>query len=213
MPRQVTEAQTEEFRARLCAVAERRFAELGVDGVSMRQLAQEMGCSATTLYRYFRDKDEILAAVRTLAFDRFSDALEAASRGAGDARARATAVGEAYIRFAFENPNAYRMMFDLYQPEEERYPELVRAHARSSRNMSAYVEALVEEGVLIGDPRMLGVVFWAAIHGLVVLRLAGTLPRDTNFDAVRREMMQLISAGARTLGASRAAKARKHAVQ
>ncbi len=41
----------------------------------MRQLAAELGCSPMTPYRYFKDKDEILAAVRAAAFDRFSEAL------------------------------------------------------------------------------------------------------------------------------------------
>jgi len=52
------------------------FAEHGPEAVTMRQLAAELGCSPMTPYRYFRDKDEILAAVRASAFDRFSDALE-----------------------------------------------------------------------------------------------------------------------------------------
>ena len=54
----------------------------------MRQLADALGCSPMTPYRYFRNKDEILAAVRTAAFDRFAAALEEArGRGGGDLRA------------------------------------------------------------------------------------------------------------------------------
>ena len=57
MPKNLSPAEVDAFRARLCAVAERRFAERGADGVSMRQLADELGCSAMTPYRYFSDKE------------------------------------------------------------------------------------------------------------------------------------------------------------
>src|SRR5262250_3772801 len=99
MPKNLSAAEVDAFRARLCAVAQHQFAASGRDGVSMRQLADALGCSPMTPYRYFRNKDAILAAVRTAAFDRFADALEAATKRAGDdPRAAGQATCEAYIR-------------------------------------------------------------------------------------------------------------------
>src|SRR5262249_10886136 len=154
----------------------------GIDGVSMRQLADALGCSPMTPYRYFRNKDAILAAVRAAAFDRFADALEAATgRAWGDLRAAAQATGEGYVQFALKEPEAYRLMFDLSQPHPERYPELVRATGRARRLMSASLEGLVKAGIFEGDPQLLGHVFWATLHGLVVLHLAGKLPAKPDF--------------------------------
>ena len=100
----------------------------------MRQLAEALGCSPMTPYRYFRNKDEILAAVRTAAFDRFAAALEQAARERGATCARrGQATGLAYMRFALADPDGYRLMFDLPQPHPDRYPELVRASARARR--------------------------------------------------------------------------------
>ena len=56
MPRNLSRADVDAFRARLCAVAQKRFAKDGVEGVSMRQLADALGCSQMTPYRYFRNK-------------------------------------------------------------------------------------------------------------------------------------------------------------
>ena len=199
MPRNLSATAVDAFRARLCAVAEQRFARSGVDGVTMRQLADALGCSPMTPYRYFRDKDEILAAVRTAAFDRFAHALEEARRQArGDLRAGGQAVGEAYVRFALDNPEAYRLMFDLSQPHPDRYPELVRASARARHLMSVGLEALVEAGVFTGDAQLLGYVFWATLHGLVVLHLAGKLPEKPDFRTIQQEAMRLLVAGARS---------------
>ena len=199
MPKNLSATEVDAFRARLCAVAERRFAKQGVDGVSMRQLADALGCSPMTPYRYFRNKEEILAAVRTAAFDRFAAALEGAiGKARGDLRAQGQAVGAAYIRFALSEPEAYRLMFDLSQPHPDRYPELVRATARARHMMSASLEELVKAGIFAGDPQLLGHVFWATMHGLVVLHLAGKLPAKPDFRAIQREAMRLLVAGARS---------------
>lgn len=198
MPRTLSAEQVEEFRARLCEVAQHRFATQGRDAVTMRQLADALGCSPMTPYRYFRNKDDILAAVRAAAFDRFAEALEeAAAQARGDLRAAGQAVGHAYVRFALGDPDAYRLMFDVAQPHPDRYPELVRASTRARRTMSASLEALVEAGVFHGDPELLGLVFWSAMHGLVMLHLAGKLPGERAFETIRGELMRLLVTGAR----------------
>jgi len=199
MPKNLSAAEVDAFRARLCEAAKRRFAEHGVEGVSMRALAEELGCSAMTPYRYFRDKQEILAAVRTAAFDRFADAMEKAANSPGDALAKARAVGEAYVRFALRDEEAYRLMFDLSQPDQHRFPDLVRASARARRAMSGFVERMVEEGVLAGDPEELGQLFWAASHGLIVLYFAGKLSPKPGFRALHSLMMRLLVRGARSM--------------
>lgn len=179
MPRVLSETDVADFRDRLCVAAERLFAERGPDAVTMRQLATELGVSPMTPYRYFQDKEDILAAVRTNGFNRFAEALETAFASVEGARARGAAVGEAYLDFAFEHPQTYKLMFDLNQPREADYPELVAAAHRAHATQTAYVKDLVAAGVLAGDPDEIGLMFWAAIHGAVGLELAGKLPPGT----------------------------------
>ena len=176
MPRILSEDDVSDFRGRLCEAAERLFAEKGPDAVTMRQLATALGVSPMTPYRYFRDKDDILAAVRANGFSRFAEALETARASAPNARAKGMAVGEAYLAFAFDHPHTYKLMFDLDQPHEADYPELVAAGLRAKATMSGYVTDQVAAGELHGDPEKIGLMFWAATHGAVVLELAGKLP-------------------------------------
>ena len=191
----MTDVEVAEFRDKLCEAATRLFSAHGADGFTLRTLAAEAGCSPMTPYRYFRDKDEILAAVRTLAFDRFSDALEAAAQAPGDSRAKSTAIGEAYVAFALGNREAYRLMFDMSDPGDDRFPDLARARARSNRNMTAYVQAMIDEGALKGEAAVVGQMFWAAVHGVVMLDMAGLLHRGRGADALRREMMRTLFIG------------------
>lgn len=176
MPRVLTQTDVADFRDRLCEVAEQLFAEQGPEAVTMRQLASALGVSPMTPYRYFKDKDDILAAVRTAGFDRFAEALEAAYARGGDPRARGASVGEAYVTFAFDNPQTYKLMFDMYQPNEADYPDLARAADRARQTMSQYVRSLVDSGYLVGDPVRIGEMFWASTHGCVVLEMVGKLP-------------------------------------
>ena len=180
MPRVLSESDVADFRERLCEAAEKLFAEKGPDAVTMRQLASELGVSPMTPYRYFTDKEDILAAVRTNGFNRFAEALETAlTKTQGSAKAKSTAVGEAYLDFAFAHPQTYKLMFDLNQPHEKDYPDLVAAAARANAMQSAYIRGLVTSGFMEGDPNEIGLMYWAATHGAVTLELAGKLPKGT----------------------------------
>jgi len=184
----------EAMRERLCQVATRLFVDQGEAAFSMRALATEVGCSPMAAYRYFETKEDLLAAVRARAFRRLAEALESVAEGD---RRKARDIGEAYVRFADDNPAEYRLMFDLTQPDEGRYPELAEASAAARQGMSRYVREMVDAGVLEGDPELLGYIFWATIHGLIVLRLAGRLPKEPGFEVLRRTALGALMKGFR----------------
>jgi AcrR family transcriptional regulator len=184
----------EAVRERLCDAAARIYALEGEAALSMRRLAAEVGCSPMAPYRHFADKEALVAAVRAAAFTRLADALDGVAQ---DGRHRAADIGEAYVRFARENPAAYKLMFDLAQPDERAYPELAAAAARARATMTGYVHELVAAGVLAGDPVQLGFVFWATIHGLIVLDLAGRIPADPGFEALRLTALGALMRGLR----------------
>jgi AcrR family transcriptional regulator len=195
MPRTHSAAEITDFRDQLCEAAMRRFSAHGAVGLTMRTLAADVGCSPMKAYRYFRDKDELVAAVRARAFDRFAATLEAAAAGAGESRARASAVGEAYVAFALVNREAYRLMFESGPIDDAAFPDLAAAKARADRNMTGYVEAMIADGLLKGDPRTIGQMFWAAVHGVVLLELTGLLTRGAGADTLRREIVRALFIG------------------
>ncbi|ABE32293.1 bacterial regulatory s, tetR family protein [Paraburkholderia xenovorans LB400] len=173
MPKTLSPDDIRQFREAMRRVAENAFATRGAEGVTMRELARELGCSAMTPYRYFRDKDEILAMVRAAAFNRFAARLETAAQTATETDH--SVVSEAYVAFAFDEPHAYRLMFDLTQRDSV-YPELAAASQRAWRMLGAHFERLVGAGILEGDPRLIGYAYWASLHGFTMLALADQLP-------------------------------------
>ena len=178
MPRTLSQKDIDDFRERLCDAAEHLFADRGAEAVTIRELAAAVGVSPMTPYRYFKDKDAILAAVRARAFDRHAEALEAAFADAREkGGGRGGALAEAYIRFAEENPEAYKLMFDVRQPSAGDYPDLVRAGSRSYRTMTLQLSDQIDAGRLSGDPEKIGQMYWAALHGPLMLQLSGLLDR------------------------------------
>jgi len=175
VPRVLSSEDVEAFRRRLCEAAEGLFAERGIEAVTMRELAQALGVSPMTPYRYFKDKDAILAAVRTAAFARFAARLETAMAVPADPLHRSRNAGQAYVDFALAEPQAYRLMFDLNQPTEGDYPELQAAIVRARRTMTVHVEAMIAAGLLDGDAELIGHLFWSVLHGMLMLQLTGKL--------------------------------------
>jgi AcrR family transcriptional regulator len=193
----LTDDEIAQARADVCRVAEALFARDGVAGVTMREIAAELGWSSTTAYRYFKNKEEILAAVRAAAYNRFCECIEAATRSSTDARKSARNVGQAYLGFALANPDAYRMMFDISQADVTGNAELRQATARARRSMTAYVTPLIAMGVLHGDAQDLGQMLWAAAHGLVMLRLSGIVADDAELRRLHEQTMLALVQGTR----------------
>jgi AcrR family transcriptional regulator len=195
LPRVLTDEAVGEFREKLVDAAERLFAQHGLEAVTMRQLAAELGVSPMTPYRYFADKEAILTAVRTRAFNRHAEALELAFEGGANTVERASAVGQAYLDFALSHPEAYKLMFDTKQANEAAHPELVAAGERSRATMTAHLKAMIDNGVLKGDPDLIGHMFWSALHGAIQLQLAGLLSPPFDAERLSGEIMRTLWLG------------------
>ncbi len=183
------------FRGALREVATRRFAEHGEAGVTMRALADELGCSPMTPYRYVRDRDEVFTMVRVAAGEAFAEAQERAAASERDPVRRMRALGLAYVAFALAHPDQYRVMFQLERHGERVGAEMAKLDRRTWRPMHTAVTEAIASGELAGDAELLAHACWAAVHGLVTLHLAGKL-RD--LAALVEPTLELLLAGARS---------------
>ena len=198
MPRPLDPGAIREFRQDVCRVAARRFAELGYAGVTLRAMADELGCSRMTPYRYFKDKADILAAVRAEGFRRLAEIEEEAANAASDPLGRVEAVSRAYLRFAVEEPDRYRLMFEF--PEKltsSPTPELQRQATRSQRPLFEAVREAGRASLLDGNATTVTHLLWAALHGLVSLHLSNHLQMGRSFEELSEALVPLLSRLAR----------------
>ena len=147
----------------------------GYDALSMRKIAASVGCSATSIYLHFDNKDALTHALISEGMDRLHDALAAAADGVDGAADRLDALSRAYVRFGLENPEYYEVMFQLHPERMARYP--AEDYRRARRNVELFGETL-EAGHADGTldapnpPDVAAAVLWTALHGLVSLHLA-----------------------------------------
>ena len=187
--------EIERQRERIAEIATGLFAEHGYAGVTLRSIAQQLGCSPMTPYRYFSGKEHIFADVRRRAYVRFAEAEESAADAQTDARLKLGALGHAYVEFGLTQPDAYRLMFSLAQPDPDAFPELRAAEERAWQPIRDAIAGAVDAGVLQGDVDILAHVFWSGVHGIVSLHVAGKLDHGTQIEALVAPMLLTLFEG------------------
>lgn len=186
----LTDAETEAARSSILAAAEALFAEHGFEAVSLRSIAKHIGCSPMRPYKFFASKAEIFDAVRCQAHQRFYASQEAMIEGINDPLTRIRKLGLAYSTYASEHPHAYRLMFQLDQPEEQS-AETTAAEQQMFQLLVQANRDAVEQKQLRGDPVTLAHMFWTTMHGTIALDLAGKLV----YGKSRDELLAAMSKG------------------
>jgi AcrR family transcriptional regulator len=179
----LSEDALDEFRRKICDVSVRLFVEQGYEGFSLRSLAAELGCSHTTPYRYFADKDAIFTAVRAECFRRFASFLRARLASAVDPIDRLRVLARAYFDFACEQPAAFRIVFEMGQPHPTESPEVAAAGADAWSVLHGVVREAIRAGAMVGEPLEVAHTMWAGIHGVATLHLANKLVSGRSADA------------------------------
>ena len=176
------EREKQELRQAILAAAGELFLEQGYERFSLRKVAERVGYSPTTIYLYFRDKDDLLFTVVEEGFERFSQQLAAAAQSQEDAWERLIALGRAYVAFGLQNPVYYQLMFMqradflTHTPVGESQPRIM-----SFQVLRQTVQQAIDDGVLRpGDAESYSDVLWALVHGMVSLAISMPM-----FDAAR----------------------------
>jgi AcrR family transcriptional regulator len=133
--------------------------------VSIRAVAQRVGVTPPSIYLHFTDKDALLDAVCARYFERLDDVMQQVARDQPSTIDRLRAQGLAYVRFALQNSEMYR----IATMGEGRPGSDVDMMLNSSAfvHMRVSVEALIEEGVFPpGDATMAAMELWTVAHGV-----------------------------------------------
>ena len=77
-PRQRARIETE---AQIAAIGNRMIDDDGVDGLSLRAIARELGVVSSAVYRYVKSRDELLTILIRDAFTQIADAVDEALEG------------------------------------------------------------------------------------------------------------------------------------
>ena len=161
------------LRTALLDRAERTVRERGVQDLSLRELAREVGVSHGAPRRHFPDRQALLDALAEAGFERLGSELRSAVAGAGeDFQARLEATAAAYIRFATADPALLELMFAGKHREQS--GRLNEAAERAFSVMLELIQQGQADGILqSGEPERVGLVLFATIQGIAALVSGG----------------------------------------
>jgi len=191
----MTRAANIDLPDRIIAAAERVVIASGHQAVNMRSLAAEVGVTATTIYHYFENREEILRRVRLRAAEKLNRAIRAIDAALAPHEFLAE-LGRQYLAFARENANLYRLLFEVAFDDsgrsaaekgggavipgkaegqvwkEEDHPVLYFTYLAAR----GALEKMASRGIGMPDPRHGAMMGWMMLHGFCSLMMSGVLP-------------------------------------
>jgi AcrR family transcriptional regulator len=171
------ERQRQGLRDKILEVARGLFAEYGYQAVSMRKIAEKIEYSPTTIYLYFKDKDALVRELCGADFRVLGSRFAALAKEPNPLK-RLRGVGRAFIRFAKDHPNHYRMMFMTPTPAvpvDDRGIEKGNPMEDAWAFLTGTVKEAMDKGLLKSDPagpEVVAQTFFAGVHGVASLAIA-----------------------------------------
>jgi AcrR family transcriptional regulator len=138
----------------------------GLEGLTMRALARRAKVSHNAPYRHFPDRESLLAALAADGYAMLGKAQREAAAADG-----LRGMGEAYVRFALEHPQRFRLMFGG-AVQIARHPVLREIATKTFEGLSG---ALASRVAAAQDARDASIAAWALVHGLAHLLLEGRI--------------------------------------
>ena len=147
--------------------------------VTVAAIVEEVGCTPPTLYHYWPKRELLLREASAEGFAAFRRSQEAAAAGVADPLDRIRSRGKAYVEFAMARPSLFRVLF-----LDRRLPGRQLAHAEDpGLGLADVIEdvshAMTGGQLTQGDPLLVALGLWAAVHGLAALWVVSPeLPRE-----------------------------------
>jgi AcrR family transcriptional regulator len=145
--------------------------QLGIEKLSLREVARRLGVSHQAPYRHFASRDHVLAEIVRRAFGQFALALSAPPQ-TDDPAADSLTMGMAYVQFALQEPLQYRLMFGGALPDPANHPEMMLGARDAFNVLRASLQRLFEARSEPFDKDAIdreALFAWSSLHGVVSL--------------------------------------------
>ena len=151
----------------------------GIEHLSLRAIARDVGVSQTAPYRHFADKNQLLVEIAKQTFHELSEHCHRALIPDASIADNIHRCAMAYLHFAIDNPERYKLTFGQSIEQRDDYPDLLEAGMNSFAVLLQLIEQGIADGSLIDqDARLLANTSWSTIHGFASLAIDGFYQRQ-----------------------------------
>ncbi len=147
------------------------------DDLSLREVAREVGVSATAVYRHFPDKQALLFAMSQQGAQQLSAEQRKARDDVGGGDKGFEAAGRAYILFALANPALYRLMMAT-KSSVDHYDANGNAMGDAMQLLKDCVADVLPAGASAMEHKVAALHAWSLVHGISMLMLDGLVAPD-----------------------------------
>jgi AcrR family transcriptional regulator len=168
--------EKQELRHQILRAARQIAVNEGWQAVTIRKIADQVEYSPAAIYEYFESKEAIIRTLMDEGFRTLLAELESLRVEETQPIAYVGTIGQAYWRFAWQNPELYQIMHGLggvpfgtaeAPGEAKKIFEFVKDAVRAAREELGISSPVTDEMIEI---------VWAMLHGLVSLSMAGRIP-------------------------------------
>ena len=181
-----------DLREELLELAVEHIAAVGVERLSIRELARRAGVSATAPFRHFPDKLTLLGALAIEGFSELANRMQIPAQKKQDREAQFVQLGITYVEFAEDYPVHYQLMFGAVLGDFSKFPELQQAASNAYSMLDKLLTAIKAEEKLHVDVNLLGGLVWSTVHGIASLKL-NVFPAEQNLDAPPRQAVKALT--------------------
>lgn len=159
----------------------------GEKGLSLRKVAAVCGVSQAAPYSHFKNKEDLMDAMRDYVTDKFMDSLENTVRSSGNLEEPRLLIeiGKCYVLFFLENPHYFPFLFSEYGMEVD-----LSLHASGFRSFPPYelmkriAVPILEQLGMSGDKIEDAIIsMWATVHGLAAIATMPNVHYDKAWEA------------------------------
>ncbi|HNO86592.1 MAG TPA: TetR/AcrR family transcriptional regulator [Anaerolineales bacterium] len=164
----------------------------GVSGLSLRKVALKAGVSHAAPYAHFADKQALIAAISTEGFRQLYERVSGvAEKYQSQPEKQLTEAAWAYVQFAMDDRDRFKVMFSGVLEKEKDYPDFVVESQRNFQLVKSIVEANQASGRLRGgDSALVALSAWGIIHGFLMLLLEGQISHAVLEKMSLRELVE-----------------------
>lgn len=199
------EREREQRKGHILDTARALLLEKGMNATSINQIAKRSELSVGAIYFYFKDKEELFAALQVEGLELLHKTISEAVHKKASPEKKIRSIALAYLQFSEEHKNYFDIINYFLTSPETIFPPDLKNKIDSHGNASiSTLTAAIGEGIDAGqlkavDPRRQAIILWSAFNGMIQLKkLQKTILAKDEYQSLYMEALDRFLDGLRS---------------